>query len=160
MRTKGRNGRALICTNGCDRISSMAESKRKKTPMSDSHKAALAEGRSQGRAVRAYLEALEAHKPKRGRKRTADSMKKRLDKIDADYAAADPLKRLQLAQERLDLQDELAASENTVDLAGLEAEFVTAAKGYGERKGITHAAWREVGVPVSTLKAAGISRAG
>ena len=28
--------------------------------MSDSHKAALAEGREQGRAVRRYLEALEA----------------------------------------------------------------------------------------------------
>jgi hypothetical protein len=138
----------------------MADTKRKKTPMSDSHKAALAEGRAQSRAVRAYLEALEAHKPKRGRKRTADSMKKRLDKIDAEYTGADPLKRLQLAQERLDLQDELAASENTVDLAGLESEFISAAKGYGERKGIGHAAWREVGVPVATLKAAGITRAG
>ena len=111
----------------------MAETKRKKTPMSDSHKAALAEGRAQGRAVRAYLEALEAHKPKRGRKRTADSMKKRLDQIDVEFVDADPLKRLQLAQERLDLQDELAASENTVDLAGLEAEFV------GRRQGLRRA---------------------
>ncbi len=51
--------------------------------MSDAHKAALAEGRAQGRAVRNYLEALEAHKPKRGRKRTPDSMKRRLAKIDA-----------------------------------------------------------------------------
>ena len=138
----------------------MADSKRKKTPMSDSHKAALAEGRAQGRAVRAYLEALEAHKPKRGRKRTPDSMKKRLGAIEGEYATADPLKRLQLAQERLDLQDELASSGSVVDIAGLESEFVAAAKGYGERKGISHAAWREVGVPVSTLKAAGISRAG
>lgn len=38
--------------------------------MSDDHKAALAEGRAQGRAVRAYLEGLEASKPRRGRKRT------------------------------------------------------------------------------------------
>ena len=50
--------------------------------MSDSHKAALAEGREQGRAVRRYLEALEAHKPKRGRKRTPDSVQKRLAAID------------------------------------------------------------------------------
>ena len=139
-------------------LHTMATSKRTKSPMSDEHKAALAEGRNQGRAVRRYLEALDENRPKRGRKRTADSMKKRLDKIDAEYAGADPLKRLQLAQERLDLQDELAASENTLDLAGLESEFVAAAKGYGERKGITHAAWREVGVPVATLKAAGITR--
>lgn len=38
--------------------------------MSDEHKAALAEGRDQGRAVRRYLDALEQHRPKRGRKRT------------------------------------------------------------------------------------------
>ena len=36
--------------------------------MSEAHKAALSEGRAQGRAVRRYLEALDAHKPKRGRK--------------------------------------------------------------------------------------------
>jgi hypothetical protein len=148
----------LICLNGCDPITDMADTKRKKTPMSDSHKAALAEGRAQGRAVRSYLEALEAHRPRRGRKRTAESMQKRLEKIDAEYVDADPLKRLQLAQERLDLQTELSASDQSVDLDALEKEFIASAKGYGERKGITFAAWREVGVSAATLKAAGISR--
>src|SRR5680860_433016 len=52
-----------------------------KTKMSTEHKAALAEGRANGRAVREYLEALEATKPKRGRKRTPESVKKRLDAI-------------------------------------------------------------------------------
>jgi hypothetical protein len=126
--------------------------------MSDSHKAALAEGRAQGRAVRNYLEAIEAHKPKRGRKRTPDSMTKRLAKIDAEYAEGDQLKRLQLAQERLDLQRELSAAQNAVDLSALQAEFEAAAKAYGERKGIGYAAWREVGVPDSVLRSAGISR--
>ena len=51
-----------------------AKTKRTRSPMSDSHKAALAEGREQGRAVRRYLEALEAHKLKRGRKRTQESI--------------------------------------------------------------------------------------
>ena len=51
--------------------------------MSSSHKAALAVGRDQGRSVRAYLEALEAHKPKRGRKRTPDSIQKRLNAVAA-----------------------------------------------------------------------------
>jgi hypothetical protein len=136
----------------------MPATKRKKTTMSDSHKAALAEGRAQGRAVRNYLEAIEAHKPKRGRKRTPDSMKKRLTKIDAEYAEGDQLKRLQLAQERLDLQRELHAATHAVDLSALQKEFVSAAKSYGERKGITYAAWREVGVPDAVLKSAGISR--
>src|SRR3546814_4180903 len=59
-------------------------------------RSALAEGRDQGRAVRRYLEALEAHKPRRGRKRTPDSIKRRLTAVDTEYASADPLKRLHL----------------------------------------------------------------
>lgn len=126
--------------------------------MSDSHKAALAQGRAQGRAVRIYLEALESAKPKRGRKRTKESVAKRLEQVESQLENADPVKRLQLSQERLDLQAELAAEEETVDLAGIEAEFIAAAKEYGDRKGISYAAWREIGVPAATLKAAGISR--
>ncbi len=63
-------------------------------------------------------------------------------------------------QERIDLEEELASSENKVDLSGLEAEFIKAAPGYSARKGISYQAWRELGVPASTLKAAGISRSG
>ncbi len=130
-----------------------------RTPMSDEHKAALAEGRNQGRSVRRYLEALEAHKPKRGRKRTTESVKKRLDRIDVELAKADPLKRLQLIQERLDLKAELETTSGKVDLSGLEAEFVAAAADYSARKGISYAAWRELGVEAAVLKRAGISRA-
>jgi hypothetical protein len=127
--------------------------------MSAQHKAALAEGRAQGRAVRNYLEALEAHKPKRGRKRTPDSIAKRLAKIQAEVDEADAIQRLQLVQERMDLETELAFHENKVDLDELEAEFIEAAAAYSERKGISYAAWRELGVPAATLKAAGVSRA-
>jgi hypothetical protein len=132
---------------------------RDRTPMSDEHKAALAEGRNQGRAVRRYLEALDAHKPKRGRKRTPDSMQKRLDKIDVELVTADPLKRLQLIQERLDLKEELERAGQTVDLSGLEQDFVEAAAAYSLRKGISYAAWRELGVEPAVLKRAGVSRA-
>ena len=72
--------------------------------MSDEHKAALAEGREQGRVVRRYLEALESHRPKRGRKRTPDSIAKRLAAIDEQLGTADALNRLHLVQERLDLE--------------------------------------------------------
>ena len=128
--------------------------------MSKEHKAALAEGRDQGRAVRRYLEALEANKPKRGRKRSPDSMKKRLAAVEDEIAAADPLKRLHLVQERLDLQAALEATESTVDIAALEKEFVSAAAAYSERKGISYAAWRELGVEPAVLKRAGIGRSG
>ena len=127
--------------------------------MTDEHKAALAEGRAQGRAVRAYLEALEAHKPKRGRKRTPESMRARLETIDSSIDDADPMSRLQMVQERMDLIAALEAAERTVDLTELEDGFVAAASAYGSRKGISYAAWREVGVPAAVLKRAGISRA-
>ena len=128
--------------------------------MSAEHKAALAEGRTQSKAVRRYLEALEAHKPKRGRKRTPESIKKRLDTIESQLESADPLKRLQLVQERMDLTNELAQMDNKPDLEALEKGFISAAKSYGARKGITYAAWRELGVDAATLKAAGITRGG
>jgi len=127
--------------------------------MSEDHKAALAEGRRQGRAVRDYLEALEQHKPKRGRKRTVESIQAQLAKIEDQLASAEPVKRLQLIQDRMDLQNELASNENKADLGALETEFVATAKGYSERKGISYAAWRELGVEASVLKKAGISRA-
>ena len=128
--------------------------------MSDAHKAALAEGREQGRAVRRYLEALEAHRPKRGRKRTQESMQKRLDLIEERLGAADPLTRLHLVQERMDLQRQLEAGDNGVDLQDLEDAFVAAASPYGQRKGITYSAWREAGVDPAVLRKAGIRRGG
>jgi hypothetical protein len=127
--------------------------------MSNEHKAALAEGRDQGRAVRRYLEALEANKPRRGRKRSPESMKKRLAAVEGEIASADPLKRLHLVQERLDLQAAIETSESNVDLAQLEKEFVKAAAPYSERKNISYSAWRELGVPTDVLDKAGITRA-
>ena len=126
--------------------------------MSDSHKAALAEGRDQGRAVRRYLEALEAHKPRRGRKRTPESIEKRLSAIEERLPQADPLTRLQLVQERMDLQRQLEAADSTIDMQELEDEFVKAAPDYSRRKGITYAAWREAGIDPAVLRRAGIRR--
>src|ERR1041385_3221075 len=84
-----------------------------KRAMSDAHKQALAEGRTQGRAVRTYLEALESHKPKRGRKRTPESIAKRLDQIANQLETADPIRRLSLVQEQIDLEEERHALEQT-----------------------------------------------
>ena len=108
--------------------------------------------------MRRYLEALEAHKPKRGRKRTSEGIEARLHQIEAKLPNADPLTRVHLVQERLNLQSELANKEEAVDLGALEKDFVASAKGYGERKGITYAAWRAAGVDANVLRKAGIPR--
>jgi uncharacterized protein YicC (UPF0701 family) len=137
----------------------MAANSAPKSPMTDAHKQALALGREQGRIVRHYLEAIEAHKPKRGRKRTPETMQKRLDDIEKKLPNVDPLTRLQLVQERLNLQRDLSTAADTIDLTGLEQEFVAVAADYGARKGIGYAAWREAGVDSAVLKQAGIGRA-
>jgi hypothetical protein len=129
-----------------------------KNPLSDQHKAAMAAGRIEGRVVREYLDALRSNKPKRGRKRTPDSIKARLAAIETELAVADPLDELRLVQERRNLSDELGSMGSGVDMSALEAEFVKIAKSYSERQGIAYATWRDVGVEASVLKAAGITR--
>ena len=132
-----------------------------KKSMSDAHKAALAAGREEGRAVRAYLEALDARQPrKRGRKRTPDSIRRRLSAIAATLPEASPIERLHLTQERSDLQAELQAMEagGDTDLGQLRDVFIKVAKSYGERRGVSYSTWREVGVDAGTLREAGIGR--
>lgn len=126
--------------------------------MTDEHKAALAQGRAEGRIVKEYLETLRASKPKRGRKRTGDSIRKRLEAVEAELMEADPLNELKLIQERRNLIQELETMRTTVDLSSIEERFIEVAKGYSERQGITYPAWREVGVEPSVLKKAGITR--
>jgi hypothetical protein len=130
-----------------------------KNPLSDEHKAAMAAGRVEGRVVREYLDALRSTKPKRGRKRTSETINARLSIITKELESASPLDELRLLQERRDLTAELSSLGGGVDIAGLEAEFVKIAKTYSERQGIAYATWRDVGVQASVLKAAGISRA-
>ena len=133
-------------------------SPRGKGSVTEEHKAAMAQGRVEGRAISAYLDALQTHRPKRGRKRTPESIDKRLAAIEDQLATANSITRLTLIQERLDLQQERAAMGETVDLSELEAGFVAAAKGYSERKGISAAAWKEMGVPADVLKRAGVAK--
>ena len=59
-----------------------------KNPLSKEHKAAMAVGRIEGRVVRDYLEALRNNKPKRGRKRTAETIQARLDAIEQQAQTA------------------------------------------------------------------------
>lgn len=136
----------------------MATKKGPKTPMTDEHKEALARGRAEGKAVREYLEALRANKPRRGRKRTPESIARRIDAIDAEMLEADALSELRLVEERRRLLDDLANLANKVDIEKLEKEFVAVAKSYGDRQGISYSSWREVGVEARVLRAAGVGR--
>jgi hypothetical protein len=129
-----------------------------KGPMTDEHKAALATGRNEGTAVRSYLEALRNNKPKRGRRRTRESIASRLTAIDTELGSADPMNELRLRQERRDLQAEMTSMGEKVDISALENGFVAVARSYSSRQGISYATWREIGVDAAVLKRAGISR--
>jgi uncharacterized protein YicC (UPF0701 family) len=126
--------------------------------MTNEHKEALAVGRTESKVVREYLDALRANKPKRGRKRTTDSITTRLAAIEAELVDADPLTEVKLIQERMDLENELENMGGGVDLTALESEFVKVAKNYSTRQGISYAAWRAVGIEPAVLQKSGISR--
>jgi len=96
--------------------------------------------------------------PRRRRERTPGSIRNRLDAIDEWMTTADPLKRLHLVQQRMDLEAEFVATADGRDLAALEAEFIQAVGPYRERKGIWYDdVWRTAGVEPRVLKAAGIT---
>ena len=126
--------------------------------MSDEHKAALAKGREQGRAVRDYLAALNEEK-KPGRRVDPETLAQKITQVqDQIISEPDPAKRVEHIQKRLDLEAQQADASGQVDLQALQQGFIAAAKEYSERKGITYSAWREAGVPAAVLKAAGIPR--
>jgi hypothetical protein len=74
--------------------------------------------------------------------------------IETEIVSADPLNRVNLIQERMDLTAELGSTTSTVDISDLEERFVVAAKSYSDRRGISYAAWRELGVDPAVLKKA------
>ncbi len=126
--------------------------------MSDEHKAALAKGRQQGRAVRDYLAALNEEK-KPGRRVDPDTLAQKITHVQDQIAReTDPAKRVEHIQKRLDLEAQQADASGQVDAEALQQGFIEAAKEYSQRKGITYSAWREAGVPAAVLKAAGVPR--
>ena len=139
-------------------VAKKVATKSAKKAMSTKHKDALAQGRTEGRIIRMYLEIVEANKPKRGRKRTADSITKRLAAIQKELTTADAIVKLRLTQERMNLTAELATKQLGSDFAKLENQFVKIAAVYSQRNGITYSAWQEMGVQPNVLKRAGINR--
>jgi hypothetical protein len=126
--------------------------------MSAEHKAAIAQGRRESKAVKAYLQAIAAPK-RRGRPVTPESLEARIADIEQRLREeSDPLARLDLYQARVDAHEALDQLTATVDIDALEVDFVQYAASYSTRKGITWPAWREAGVSAGVLRAAGIKR--
>ena len=125
--------------------------------MSAEHKAALAAGRREARAIKAYLDSLGNRR--RGRPVTAESLAKRVKDLEKRIAnERNSLRAIDLRQARTEAEQSLSAAQGTADRSKLEADFARYARAYSKRKGISYAVWREAGVPAAVLKKAGINR--
>jgi hypothetical protein len=67
-----------------------------------------------------------------------------------------PIRQVELIQRRLDIDAQLAQADQAERLAELEEAFVNVAASWAKRSGISSAALREVGVPASVIRRAGL----
>ncbi len=128
----------------------------KRSNLSPEVKQARAAARAETRAVRKYLEGLQATSARRGRRK---SPQQELEAVQAQLEVeSDQIQRLALIQRRIDAERRLAESSDPIDIEALESEFVKIARSYSDRKGISYKAWRETGVSASVLGKSGIAR--
>jgi len=102
--------------------------------MIDRGEAAWAAGRDESRIVRDYLEALEWER----RECTSGPTQDLMGEVEVALGDGETL-------------------DETVRDAALEDEFVAVASSYSDHRGISYAAWREVGVDAAVLRRAGVT---
>lgn len=111
-----------------------------RTGLTPSHKAALAEGRIQGRVVKRYLEALSA--------------------LGGPLPSSQPRRTESRATRRFGTPRSPSSQHSTQQRSAepnLEAEFIAIARAYSQRKGLSRDAWRSVGVSEEVLDKAEIT---
>ena len=88
-----------------------------KRSMTDEHRAAIAAGQTETSAVKDYLEALEAQRPRPGRRVSAKTLQARRIAIDAQIAEGGlkTMKRLELLHGRRDIDAQIAALADEPD---------------------------------------------
>jgi hypothetical protein len=107
--------------------------------------------------VKSYLELI--HSPIH--KGTAEfrNPEAQLKAIETELENATTLpKKLDLIQRRIDILEFIESRNQKRDSELVETKFVSVAKSYSQRKRISYAAWREMGVPARVLKEAKIER--
>ena len=120
----------------------------------DEHSTPNPPRRSDGRAVRAYLDGLRMVASSGNRRRTIERC---AAAIDDELTTADPVRQVTLREQRRSLQRELERTSQPVDIVALEAAFVEIAKDYSAQHRFSYQSWREVGVPAAVLTRVGIT---
>jgi hypothetical protein len=112
------------------------------------------ERRAETKAVAAYLSALRAPQVLA---RSRANLEKRRTQVEQWIAEeSSPIREVELIQQRLDIDAQLAQIDQAARLPELEEAFVNVAASWAQRSGISAAALREVGVPASVLRRAGL----
>jgi ribonuclease PH len=89
--------------------------------------------------------------------RSRAALEKRRAQIEQWLAEeTSPIREVELIQQRLDIDAQLAQADQAQRLAALEEGFVKVAAPWAKGAGISAAALREVGVPASVLRRAGL----
>ena len=128
----------------------------KRSNLSPEVKQARAAARAETRAVRKYLEGLQATASRRGRRK---SPQQELESVQAQLdVESDQIQKLALVQRRIDAERRLSEAADPIDIEALESEFAKVARSYSDRKGISYKAWREMGVAAAVLGKSGIAR--
>jgi hypothetical protein len=110
--------------------------------------------RAETNAVAAYLTALRAPKVPARSQATLERRRAQIEQWLSEESS--PIREVELIQQRLDIDGQLTQIDETQRLAELEKAFVEVAASWAKRSGISAAALREVGVPASVLKRAGL----
>jgi hypothetical protein len=110
--------------------------------------------RTETKAVAAYLTALRAPKVPAGSRAKLEQRRTQIEQWLREESS--PIREVELIQQRLDIDAQLAQIDQAERLAELEEAFVKVAASWAKRSGISAAAVREVGVPARVLAKAGL----
>jgi hypothetical protein len=110
--------------------------------------------RAETNAVAAYLTALRAPKVPARSRANLEKRRTQIEQWIADESS--PIREVELIQQRLDIDAQLAQIDQAARRPELEEAFVKVAASWAKRTGVSAAALREVGVPASVLKRAGL----
>jgi hypothetical protein len=113
--------------------------------------------RAETNAVAAYLAALKGPRPSGSSIAKREGLMRRRAQVEEWISEErSPIREVELIQQRLDVDAQLAQLDQAARLPELEEAFVNLAASWAKRSGISAAALREVGVPASVLRRAGL----
>jgi hypothetical protein len=110
--------------------------------------------RAETNAVAAYLTALRAPRVPARSRANLEQRRAQVEQWIAEESS--PIREVELIQQRLDIDAQLSQIDQAARLPELEEAFVNVAGSWAKRAGISAAALREVGVPASVVKRAGL----